>query len=1764
MKEGLVKKISVFLCVILLMTTNIIPIFAEGATMAPIESVENIEQAEKSVAEVDKSIENVDSTVETSSAEKSASETSSSSANESETSGAATSKAEAPAEKVLTTRTALASVTDKVILKVGELEGDSFVDNTKDYYSDETISSAVDLDVSGKDTVLSNAKLVIKVEKKFYITKPSFASSNNATSSVVTEDTDFYYATYTFDRLSGGQHVTIPLPFKFNPATAVKTGDQVKVSTALYTDGSDATVASDEKVYTAITSELRGEYHLYYKGYKYDWDTHTGYVKIPVDSTDATKMQDGYSIKLHQWPSVYVDRPADLTGNEGESKNTNFKIVLHLPKYAKLSANETNWKYVDDTQSSIYAIVKNNGSWPHNHKESNYKPSYIYGVDLIFSEAPFNEPVPITAEYWVDAGLESEYKIKDVVTSNYVFEPVAYNGTGGTSVIRDGDRNYKPDRELASWYSHSYYTNGQNIYYRNYDMTSTGMFYRNEVSNYNNGSGPTNPYGGVRTNVYQMKVTLREEGEYFTRVCLRDITSTTNNINLPAMQDALKNTPNTLYGIKEDGSKVVLAKNIKVGTYIDILDSSRQYKELNLVFDAPITLDNANLNFDTYTGLTKSELKKFDEGGSFYNGVKAYFSDLSVDLSEGKNPEEGKKTTRTYTNSYNYVNVSRLTPVVNEYIQSNLVAVYVTGGAPLEFKVGHKVAEATAMTTWGDITNHDSLKTITLLPEGIEYDGQSNPDWWKQFGIGEPTIVENYKGTGKTAVIVDYGNIAVYKDAGVTFKLRATKNTQRGDNDVVTYMVYDHNDIAKPYDNKFYYTDAMDLDNDGDLNETFMQVHTNINFIPALELILHKDGYFEDENLSGASVIGDMGSGFVYRVSVFNNAVISAKYVSLIDILPYQGDKVTVPNSQGEYKDRNSTFVTGLTGAIEDFSKNEKANSLFDFFYQTERKDTIEGNRDGVWLTKDQISDFSKVTGFKAVLKDGKEIASKEEVFIYLPSKIPYKASMNEEVDQSVNSAAFSTNGVEYNEGNPASVHFVTYEVKGTVYKDKNKDGLFTELNGDKKTGDESLENINVKLLNDDGSIAKLPDGKELITKTDRDGNYSFKLYTRGKYKVQVEGPKNYALIDKTNDPLISAGNSVTALDDEKSESAVFELNPQIRSSVQNAAYYRNSTLITVEKVWKSSETIPECVYFFLEKKEGDTWVNLNDTHNQGKPFELTKENTFKSTVDIAEDLTESDVRVTETSDDGTIKDHSDSIVLAEKSYAILYGGSKEDGFTITNTLTGKIEVSVTKKWVGKAADSVTIDLLADGKKIESSILTGGNGWKHTFENLEKYKDGNPIKYTIKEEKLDGYDTKITGSMQDGFTVTNTNTEKISVPVAKQWVGKTLDSVEVKLLADGKKVDAVRLTADNAWKHTFENLLKYDTKDGHQIEYTVSETSVDGYITGVSGDAENGFTITNTITGKVSVPVTKKWIGKVGDLAKIDLLADGQKVDTITLNDENNWQHTFLDLEKYDAGKEIQYTVEEEKLDGYDVVVAGNMQDGYTITNTNTEKISIPVTKQWAGKAADFAEIKLLADGTEVDSVRLEASNDWKHTFENLLKYDSKDGHQIDYTISETPVDGYVTGVSGDIENGFTITNTITGKVSVPVTKKWIGQVGDKITVRLYADGKEIDSKTITKSDAWQYTFLNLDQYKDGKGIVYTITEDQLPGYISNISGNAKDGFIITNKMNAKNKPSASNIKSPKTGDKSNILLYGSLMVVSLLLLSFIIIKRRRNVFENN
>ena len=177
-----------------------------------------------------------------------------------------------------------------------------------------------------------------------------------------------------------------------------------------------------------------------------------------------------------------------------------------------------------------------------------------------------------------------------------------------------------------------------------------------------------------------------------------------------------------------------------------------------------------------------------------------------------------------------------------------------------------------------------------------------------------------------------------------------------------------------------------------------------------------------------------------------------------------------------------------------------------------------------------------------------------------------------------------------------------------------------------------------------------------------------------------------------------------------------------------------------------------------------------------------------------------------------------------------------------------KTSVSVSKKWIGKAVYSVTVHLYADGIDTGNNVvLNQANSWKYTFEGLRKYKiDGTEIQYTVKEDIPVNYEGKVEGNAKDGFVITNKNVEKITIPIEKKWVGPSKDSVTVKLLADGIEKETVTLKVDTNWKHTFKDLPKYSETDGHEIVYTIKEVQVEGYVTGISGDAKNGFTITNT------------------------------------------------------------------------------------------------------------------------------------------------------------------------------------------------------------------------------------------------------------------------------------------------------------------------------
>ena len=446
------------------------------------------------------------------------------------------------------------------------------------------------------------------------------------------------------------------------------------------------------------------------------------------------------------------------------------------------------------------------------------------------------------------------------------------------------------------------------------------------------------------------------------------------------------------------------------------------------------------------------------------------------------------------------------------------------------------------------------------------------------------------------------------------------------------------------------------------------------------------------------------------------------------------------------------------------------------------------------------------------------------------------------------------------------------------------------------------------------------------------------------------------------------------------------------------------------------------------------------------------------------------------------------------------------------------VSIPVKKVWENPRIphpEEVTINLKNGETVIDSITLNKVGDWKGSFEGLPKYDaSGAEIEYAVAEDAVDGYSPAVSGDAQAGFTVTNTSTAKVDVPVVKKWVGPAAGEVTVSLKRGDAVVGTLKLNAEGEWKGSFEGLPKYDAS-GAEIEYAVAEDAVDGYSPAVSGDAQAGFTVTNTSTAKVDVPVVKKWVGPAAGEVTVSLKRGDAVVGTLKLNAEGEWKGTFSGLPKYDSqtGEEIAYAVAEDAVDGYDSAVTGDAHDGFTVTNTSTATVSVPVEKKWVGPAAEKAVVRLLAGGQDAGkSVELNESNGWKGSFEGLPKYDAS-GAEIEYAVAEDAVDGYSPAVSGDAQAGFTVTNTSTAKVDVPVVKKWVGPAAGEVTVSLKRGDAVVGTLKLNAEGEWKGTFSGLPKYdsQTGEEIAYAVAEEPVDGYDSAVSGDAEHGFTVTN-----------------------------------------------------
>lgn len=478
--------------------------------------------------------------------------------------------------------------------------------------------------------------------------------------------------------------------------------------------------------------------------------------------------------------------------------------------------------------------------------------------------------------------------------------------------------------------------------------------------------------------------------------------------------------------------------------------------------------------------------------------------------------------------------------------------------------------------------------------------------------------------------------------------------------------------------------------------------------------------------------------------------------------------------------------------------------------------------------------------------------------------------------------------------------------------------------------------------------------------------------------------------------------------------------------------------------------------------------------------------------------------------------------------------------FTLINTHVDETKnITITKAWNdennqdGLRPKSITAVVNGSDGSARFVQLFESQNWTTSLNNLPKYKNSTEVQYTVKENAISGYETEIkqTG---DSYTITNTHAPAVvTVSVVKIWDDENnQDGIRPSLIqvtltgSDGSTHNAA-ITKNEGWTYQFKDLPQY--KNGVKIDYTLQEADSNPYTYEiVKGSDGYSFTITNNyVPAAVNVPVTTIWNddnNRDGIRAKetvITLQGSNGKVYQHIVTDKDSFATVFEDVPKFfDEGKEVVYAVTQNEVDGYTTNVANTDKYTFQITNTHEpEKLAKTVTKVWDdsnnqdGLRPNTLRIALTGtDGTYIEK-NLSAANNWTETFEGLYKY-FKEGTPIQYTIDEEAVGGYEKEIS-EKDNLITITNThAPEKLDLVVNVVWNdannqdGYRPDTTTIHMSGTDGTQDTKDFTKDSSWSsIVFKDLDRFKDGTKIKYTVTEDEISQYTTSIVAN---GNVVT------------------------------------------------------
>lgn len=259
-----------------------------------------------------------------------------------------------------------------------------------EYYTGEEILTYAEFRVSGADFMIANASVRVSVAKN-WVSKPVFSKSDSATSWLISEDDEKYYAIYNFDFLRWWNIVAVPVRFshyKSNIYNWFETPVKIEIL-----DSEKNIIKSHTQIYKIKS---------YDNNFCVSWFCEEDEKRFEHNIEGLLEWEDEIinenTSKIIEKHFYFRVKSPDGIYSNWANYWYNIKLIYNLPNWVRPFGNPNeDWKYCynKDHNESCWVYDKNNNSmifeWYYNEEDYVIRNYETVELRLSFSNLPYNE-----------------------------------------------------------------------------------------------------------------------------------------------------------------------------------------------------------------------------------------------------------------------------------------------------------------------------------------------------------------------------------------------------------------------------------------------------------------------------------------------------------------------------------------------------------------------------------------------------------------------------------------------------------------------------------------------------------------------------------------------------------------------------------------------------------------------------------------------------------------------------------------------------------------------------------------------------------------------------------------------------------------------------------------------------------------------------------------------------------------------------------------------------------------------------------------------------------------------------------------------------------------------------------------------------------------------------------------------------------------------------------------------------------------------------